>query len=233
MASSSNRRGTAQTTLPWTTTEEIMLCTAWCNAMDTYVTRDRQFRKGVWEEVYDNFKKDMGGTIRGYDAIVSKWKNSIRPKVACFSVVYDSVRRMDKNGSSDLVLFQNALANFKRGMDNLSQWRRVGEFEKSSSLVRDAIISRLQKEQEKEYQLINNLLGEINRYMLQNLDRAKEETRVTSLPLDEPLKTFTLQTLRLSSVSDKRIATILEAAREKVIESINNRDKMIQTYQAI
>ncbi|GKC46581.1 hypothetical protein Tco_1064303 [Tanacetum coccineum] len=99
--------------------------------------------------------------------------------------------------------------------------------------VRDAIISRLRKEQEKEYQLINNLFGEINRYMLQNLDRAEEETRVTSLPLDEPLKTSTLQTLRLSSVSDKRIATILEAAREKVIDSINNRDKMIQTYQAI
>nr|GEZ00802.1 hypothetical protein [Tanacetum cinerariifolium] len=67
----------------------------------------------------------------------------------------------------------------------------------------------------KEYQLINSLLEEINCYMLQNLDRAEEETRVTSLPLDEPLKTFTLQTLRLSSVLDKRIAIILEAAREK------------------
>ncbi|GJT83827.1 hypothetical protein Tco_1058169 [Tanacetum coccineum] len=35
MTSSSNGRGAAQTTLPWTTTEEITLCTAWCNAMDT------------------------------------------------------------------------------------------------------------------------------------------------------------------------------------------------------
>ncbi|GJS79162.1 hypothetical protein Tco_0729043 [Tanacetum coccineum] len=115
MASSSNRRGATQTTLPWTTAEEITLCTAWCNAMDTYVTRDKQFSKGFWEEVYANFKKDMGGIIRGYDAIVSKWKNSIRPKVACFSVVYDSVRRMDENGFSDLVLFQNALAEFQTG----------------------------------------------------------------------------------------------------------------------
>ncbi|GKE21605.1 hypothetical protein Tco_1433117 [Tanacetum coccineum] len=115
MASSSNRRGAAQTTLPWTTTEEITLCTAWFNAMDTYVTRDRQFSKRFWEKVYANFKKDMGGTIRGYDAIVSIWKNSIRPKVACFSVVYDSVRRMDENRSSDLVLFQNALAEFQTG----------------------------------------------------------------------------------------------------------------------
>ncbi|GJZ61838.1 hypothetical protein Tco_0617975 [Tanacetum coccineum] len=55
----------------------------------------------------------MGGTIREYDAIVSKWKNSIRPKVAAFSVAYDGVQRMDENGSSDLVLFQNALAEFQ------------------------------------------------------------------------------------------------------------------------
>nr|GEU41827.1 hypothetical protein [Tanacetum cinerariifolium] len=33
--------------------------------------------------------------------------------VAAFSVVYDSVQWMDKNGSSDLVLFQNALAEFE------------------------------------------------------------------------------------------------------------------------
>ncbi|GKG38820.1 hypothetical protein Tco_0460532, partial [Tanacetum coccineum] len=32
-------------------------------------------------------------------------------------------------------------------------------------------------EQEKEYQLVNNLLGEITRYMLQKLDRVEEETR--------------------------------------------------------
>ncbi|GKB74462.1 hypothetical protein Tco_0935874 [Tanacetum coccineum] len=60
-----------------------------------------------------NFEKDMGGTIRGNDAIVSKWKNSILPKVAAFSVVYDGVQRMDENGSSDLVLFQNALAEYQ------------------------------------------------------------------------------------------------------------------------
>ncbi|GJW28761.1 hypothetical protein Tco_0045636 [Tanacetum coccineum] len=107
MASSSSRRGTAKTTLPWTTTEEITLCTTWCSAMDTYGTREIHGRKGFWEDVFANFEKDMGGTIREYDAIVSKWKILIRPKVAAFSVVYDSVQRRDENGSSDLVLFQN------------------------------------------------------------------------------------------------------------------------------
>ncbi|GJX99266.1 hypothetical protein Tco_0356285 [Tanacetum coccineum] len=57
----------------------------------------------------------MGGTIRGYDAIVVKWKNWIRLKVAAFSVVYDSVQRMDENRSSDLVLFENTLAEFQTG----------------------------------------------------------------------------------------------------------------------
>ncbi|GJV92312.1 hypothetical protein Tco_1540125 [Tanacetum coccineum] len=69
MASSSNRRGAVKTTLPWTIAEEITLCTAWCNAMDTYVTRNIHSRKGFWEDVFANFEKYMGGTIRGYDVI--------------------------------------------------------------------------------------------------------------------------------------------------------------------
>ncbi|GJZ44390.1 hypothetical protein Tco_0591645 [Tanacetum coccineum] len=65
-------------------------------------------RTGFWSVVFANFQKEMEETIQGYDTVVVKWKNSIRPKVAVFSVVYDSVQRMDENGSSDLVLFQNA-----------------------------------------------------------------------------------------------------------------------------
>ncbi|GJZ76280.1 hypothetical protein Tco_0640745 [Tanacetum coccineum] len=45
--------------------------------------------------------------------------------------------------------------------------------------VRDAIIKQLRSEQEKEYHLVNNLLGEMNRYMLQKLDRAEDEMRTT------------------------------------------------------
>nr|GEW16913.1 ABC transporter E family member 2-like [Tanacetum cinerariifolium] len=115
MVSSSNSHGAAKTTLPRTTAEEITLCTAWCNAIDTYVTRDIHSRKGFWEEVFAKFKKDVGGTIHGYDAIVSKWNILIRPKFVFFSVVYDSVRRMDENGSSDLVLFQSALFEYQTG----------------------------------------------------------------------------------------------------------------------
>ncbi|GJV26851.1 RNA-directed DNA polymerase, eukaryota [Tanacetum coccineum] len=91
------------------------------NVVYSLVQRDgnvrdmRHHEKRFWSDVFANFEKDMRGNIRGYDAIVVKWKNLIRLKVAVFSVVYDSVQRMDKNGSSDLVLFQNALAEFQTG----------------------------------------------------------------------------------------------------------------------
>ncbi|GJR44323.1 hypothetical protein Tco_1312426 [Tanacetum coccineum] len=89
------------------------------NVVYSLVQRDENVRvrrhheKGFCSDFFDNFEKDMGGTIREYDAIVSKWKNSIRPKVAAFSFVYDGVQRMDENMSSDFVLFQNALAEFQ------------------------------------------------------------------------------------------------------------------------
>nr|GEW75306.1 hypothetical protein [Tanacetum cinerariifolium] len=53
--------------------------------MYTYATT----KKGFWVDDFANFKEDMGGTVRGYDAI------------------------MDENGSSGLVLFQNALAEYQ------------------------------------------------------------------------------------------------------------------------
>ncbi|GKA82855.1 hypothetical protein Tco_0789603 [Tanacetum coccineum] len=48
-AFTSNRRGKAKTAQPWTTTEEITLCTTWCNVMDNYVTRDAM-KRGFWSE---------------------------------------------------------------------------------------------------------------------------------------------------------------------------------------
>nr|GEV50528.1 hypothetical protein [Tanacetum cinerariifolium] len=53
----------------------------------------------------------MGETIRGYDIVVVKRKNSIRPIVYAFTVVYDSVQRIDENGSSDLGTLSSAKAS--------------------------------------------------------------------------------------------------------------------------
>ncbi|GKD34160.1 hypothetical protein Tco_1249669 [Tanacetum coccineum] len=43
--------------------------------------------------------------------------------------------------------------------------------------VRAAILRRLRTEQEKELQLVNNLLGEMTRYLLRKRSRAEEQTR--------------------------------------------------------
>ncbi|GJY65319.1 hypothetical protein Tco_0467557 [Tanacetum coccineum] len=43
--------------------------------------------------------------------------------------------------------------------------------------VRDVILRRLRTEQEKVIQLVNNLLGEMTRYLLQKLSRVEEEKR--------------------------------------------------------
>ncbi|GKC16185.1 hypothetical protein Tco_1012967, partial [Tanacetum coccineum] len=53
-------------------------------------------------EVFATLRKTWEN-YQEYDAIVSKLRNLIRPKVVVFSVVYDGVQRMDENRSSDLV----------------------------------------------------------------------------------------------------------------------------------
>nr|GEV29048.1 hypothetical protein [Tanacetum cinerariifolium] len=95
MASTSNRRGKAKTSQPWTTTKEITLCTTWCKAMENYGTGD--MKKGFWLEVFANFEKEIRGRGRLFEDTIP------------------SVQRMDENGSSGLVLFQNALAEFEIG----------------------------------------------------------------------------------------------------------------------
>ncbi|GKD05479.1 hypothetical protein Tco_1180453 [Tanacetum coccineum] len=65
--------------------------------------------------------------------------------------------------------------------------------------------------------------GKMNRYMLQKRSLAEEETRVHSLLLDQPLNNYGLHTLLMTSESNKRITTALEAAREEVMRSINEK----------
>nr|GEV84776.1 hypothetical protein [Tanacetum cinerariifolium] len=57
-ASGSNRCGKAKTSQPWTTAEEITLCTTWCKAVENYGTGD--VKKRFWPEVFANFEKEMG-----------------------------------------------------------------------------------------------------------------------------------------------------------------------------
>ncbi|GKF07666.1 hypothetical protein Tco_0041890 [Tanacetum coccineum] len=111
MASTSNRRGKAKTSQPWTTTEEITLCTAWCDVSDNKA--NTMNLKWFWSEVFAFFENETGKKIRRYDAIALKWKKLIRYKIVSFTAVYERVKQMDENGSSDLVVFQKALAKYE------------------------------------------------------------------------------------------------------------------------
>ncbi|GJY33573.1 hypothetical protein Tco_0418042 [Tanacetum coccineum] len=73
----------------------------------------------------------------------------------------------------------------------------------------------------------------MTRYLLQMRSRAEEETRVHSLPLDQPLNSYGLRTLLMSSESDTRITTALKAAREEVMRIINEKQELINNYRAI
>ncbi|GJY23154.1 hypothetical protein Tco_0396812 [Tanacetum coccineum] len=99
----------------------------------------------------------------------------------------------------------------------------------------------------KAYEKCNDIPQEnralINTFLKQEFDkdyemhnmcsRAEEETRVHSLPLDQPLNSYGLHTLFISSESDTRITTALEAAREEVMRSINEKQELINNYRAI
>nr|GEX54458.1 hypothetical protein [Tanacetum cinerariifolium] len=78
--SSTSRKAYSQ---PWTTAEEIALCKAWCDVLESRTTTL-------------NFK---GFGQRFLLALRTKWGRIVKQR--------------DENGSSDLVLFQNALAEYE------------------------------------------------------------------------------------------------------------------------
>ncbi|GJY10066.1 hypothetical protein Tco_0378251 [Tanacetum coccineum] len=72
----------------------------------------------------------------------------------------------------------------------------------------------------------------MTRYLLQKRSRAEEQTRVLSLPLDEPFNNYGMHTLHMCSESDTRISNILEAAREEVTRSMDEKQELINNYRA-
>nr|GEZ48613.1 hypothetical protein [Tanacetum cinerariifolium] len=93
--------------------------------------------------------------------------------------------------------------------------------------MRDAIIRRLRTEQEKELTLVINLLGEMTRYLFQKLSRAEEETRVRLLPLDQPLNSYGLHALLLTSESDT-IKDRLKASCDRQKSYVDKRMKPLK-----
>lgn len=73
------------------------------------------------------------------------------------------------------------------------------------SEVQKAILTRLRNEQEKKLKLINNLLGEITRIILQMHNLAPEFERLRVLPQDHPAIRVGLQTLLRNDETDLQL----------------------------
>ncbi|GKC64290.1 RNA-directed DNA polymerase, eukaryota [Tanacetum coccineum] len=73
---------------------------------------DTMKAKGFWEAVIKYFEKETGLT-RGYDSILSKWKNRVRPRIGAFCAIINNVKDNHESGSNDLDMFQKVCAEYK------------------------------------------------------------------------------------------------------------------------
>ncbi|GJT25835.1 retrotransposon protein, putative, ty3-gypsy subclass [Tanacetum coccineum] len=96
----------------WTVEEEIALCQGWCDVSENNISGNSMKAKGFWEAVIRYFEKETGST-RGYDSIVSKWKNRVRPKIGAFCAIIKNIEANHESGTNDLDVYQKACAEFK------------------------------------------------------------------------------------------------------------------------
>lgn len=96
----------------WTMQEEMALYQGWCDVSENNITVNSQKVKGFWEAVIKYYEVETGST-RGYDAVVSKWKNMIRPRIGAFSAIIKHIEGNHESGTNDPDVSQKACAEFK------------------------------------------------------------------------------------------------------------------------
>ncbi|GJX11034.1 hypothetical protein Tco_0200893 [Tanacetum coccineum] len=67
---------------------------------------------GFWDAVITYFEKETGST-RGYDSIVSKWKNRVRPRIDAFCTIIHNVEANHESGTNDLDVYHKTCAEYK------------------------------------------------------------------------------------------------------------------------
>nr|GEV74545.1 hypothetical protein [Tanacetum cinerariifolium] len=96
----------------YTMTEEIALCQAWCDVPKISEKRNGTKDKGFWEAVSIYFEKKTSST-RGYDSILSKWRNKVRPIIGRFGAIINNIEENHKSGSCDLNVYQKTCVEYK------------------------------------------------------------------------------------------------------------------------
>ncbi|GKB44831.1 hypothetical protein Tco_0889773 [Tanacetum coccineum] len=72
---------------------------------------------GFWLKVIEYFEKETWSN-RGYDSILSKWKNRVRLRISAFCAIFDNVQRRNKSGSCDLTVYQKACVEYAAEYDH-------------------------------------------------------------------------------------------------------------------
>ncbi|GKC14660.1 hypothetical protein Tco_1011442 [Tanacetum coccineum] len=96
----------------WTVAEEIALCQAWCDVSENNIAGNSMKTRGFWDAVITYFEKETGST-RGYDSIVSKWKNRVHPRIGAFCSIIHNVEANHESGTNDLDVYHKACAEYK------------------------------------------------------------------------------------------------------------------------
>ena len=99
--------------------------------------------------------------------------------------------------------------------------------------MQNAILTRLRNEQEKELKLVNSLLGEISRFIMQMHNRAPEVERLCELPQDHPIIRVGLETLLRNDETDLQLQVALKMVREQVLQVWEEKSDLIDNYKAI
>ena len=99
--------------------------------------------------------------------------------------------------------------------------------------VQKSILSRLRSEQEKELKLVNSLLGEITRCIMQMHSRAPEVERLRDMPQDHPIISVGLKTLLRNDETDLQLQVVLKMVREQVLQVWEEKSNLIDNYKAI
>ena len=99
--------------------------------------------------------------------------------------------------------------------------------------VQKSILSRLRNEQEKELKLVNSLLGEITRCIMQMHSRAPEVERLRDMPQDHPIISVGLETLLRNDETDLQLHVALKMVREQVLQMWEEKSNLIDNYKAI
>nr|GEY13312.1 hypothetical protein [Tanacetum cinerariifolium] len=106
-ASKAKKNATKEPPKEWTTAKEVALCKGWGDVLENCERGNCMKTKGFWDVVINYFTNDTGST-RGYDSIVSKWKNRVHPRIGRFCVIFNNTEQNHKSAECDLTVYRKA-----------------------------------------------------------------------------------------------------------------------------